>query len=64
MFKLVVGFLYLLAWSNFIVPNLAFCCTGSQENYFGSFGRQNNNNNSPKFAYQEVCANVRVHIRK
>ena len=25
--------------------NLIFCCTGSPENYFGSVGRQNNNNN-------------------
>ena len=24
--------------------NLIFCCTGSRENYFRSFGRQNNNN--------------------
>ena len=28
--------------------NLIFCCTDSRENYFGSVGRQNNNND-PKF---------------
>ena len=28
---------------------LIFCCTGSRENYFGSVGRQNINNNNPKF---------------
>ena len=26
--------------------SLIFCCTGSQENCFGSVGRQNNNNNN------------------
>ena len=29
--------------------NLIFCCKGSWENYFGSVGRQNNNNNHSKF---------------
>ena len=24
--------------------NLIFCCTGFRQNYFGSVGRQNNNN--------------------
>ena len=25
--------------------NLFFCCTGNQENYIGSVGQQNDNNN-------------------
>ena len=33
--------------------NLIFCCTDSQENYFGSFSQQNNNNNS-KFKVEHI----------
>ena len=33
--------------------NLIFCCMGSRENYFGSVGRQSNNNN-PQFKVRHI----------
>ena len=36
--------------------NLIFCCTGSRENYFRTFGRQNNNN--PKFRVSASKNNI------
>ena len=32
--------------------NLIFCCTGSQENFFGLVSQQNNDN--PKFQVQHI----------
>ena len=40
--------------------NLIFCCTGSRENYFGSVGRQNNNNTNPKFQGRHITLVIEI----
>ena len=46
--------------------NLTFCCMGTRENYFGSVGRQNDNNN-PKLLGRHTykfrkCRSLRLHM--
>ena len=45
--------LFKVAYTPLGKGNLIFCCTGSRENYFGSVGRQNYNNN-PKFQGRHI----------